>query len=140
MSCLLAFVALVFLGDSISWQALWFPLILLPMLFLALGLGWLLAALGVYFRDSQQLTGFLGQALFYASAVFYPSSRIPEPIYAWLKYNPVLQAIELSRDVLLWNIGIDYEKLLFLYIVGLVSMLLGFVSFQGLRDGFADVL
>ena len=140
MSCLLAFIGLIAASNSLSWHYLWFPLILLPILLLALGLGYLLSSLGVYFRDSQQLTAFLGQALFYASAVFYPSSQIPEPIYAWLKFNPVLQAIELSRDVLLWNIPIDFEKLLYLYIVGIFSLVIGYFSFKGLRNGFADVL
>ena len=84
--------------------------------------------------------GFLGTALFYASAVFYPSSRIPAPIYDYLKFNPVLQAIELSRDVLLWNMALDFEKLVYLYVVGLLSMVAGYFSFQWMRSGFADVL
>jgi lipopolysaccharide transport system permease protein len=140
MSGLMALAALVLSGTMLTWQALWFPVILLPMVFLSLGLSYLLSALGVYFRDSQHLMGFLGQVVFYASAVFYPSSRIPEPIYAWLKYNPVLQAIELSRDVLLWNIPMEIDKLAYLYIVGLIALGLGFLCFQGLRKGFADVL
>jgi len=140
MSCGMALVALFFLTDTLTWQALWFPVILLPMLFLSLGLSWLLSALGVYFRDSQQLMGFLGTALFYGSAVFYPSSRIPAPIYDYLKYNPVLQAIELSRDVLLWNVALDLEKLVFLYVTGIASMLIGYFCFQWMRSGFADVL
>ncbi|MEX0325657.1 MAG: ABC transporter permease [Puniceicoccaceae bacterium] len=140
MSCLMALAALLLAGVSLTWQALWFPLILLPMLLLSLGLSYILSALGVYFRDSQHLMSFLGQVLFYASAVFYPSSRIPEPIYAWLKYNPVLQAIELSRDVLLWNIPIELDKLVYLYLVGLVSVVIGYFGFSQLRNGFADVL
>ena len=140
MSSLMAFAALALLSDSLSWQAFWFPLILLPMLFLALGISWLLSALGVYFRDSQQLMAFLGTALFYASAVFYPSSRIPAPLYEWLRFNPVLQAVELSRDVLLWNVPMDLEKLAYLYLVGVGLALFGYWSFQRLRAGFADVL
>ncbi|MEX0330281.1 MAG: ABC transporter permease [Puniceicoccaceae bacterium] len=140
MSCLMALAAILLAGVSLTWQALWFPLILLPMLLLSLGLSYILSALGVYFRDSQHLMGFLGQVLFYASAVFYPSSRIPEPIYAWLKYNPVLQAIELSRDVLLWNIPIQLDKLVYLYLIGIISVALGYFGFSRLRNGFADVL
>lgn len=140
MSCLLALLALVLVGPGLGPEALWFPVILFPMLLLALGLAWLLSALGVYFRDSQQLMGFLGTALFYASAVFYPSNRIPGPIYDWLKYNPVLQAIELSRDVLLWEIPLDPQKLLYLYLVGPLACLFGLFCFQRLRRGFADVL
>jgi lipopolysaccharide transport system permease protein len=140
MSSLMALTALLLTGTSLTWQSLWFPLILLPILMLALGLSYLLSALGVYFRDSQQLMGFLGQALFYASAIFYPSSRIPGPIYDWLKFNPVLQAIELSRDVLLWDIPLEADKLLYLYGVGILSLAIGLFSFQRLRGGFADVL
>ena len=140
MSCLMALAALLLAGTQLTWQALWFPLILLPMLLLSLGISYVLSALGVYFRDSQQVMSFLGQALFYASAVFYPANRIPAPIYEWLKYNPVLQAIWLSRDVLLWNIPIELDKLVFLYVVGLVSLVLGYASFHKLRGGFADVL
>ena len=140
MSCLMAVVALIFLTDAMTWQALWFPLILVPLLIFSLGLSYLISSLGVYFRDSQQLMGFLGTALFYASAVFYPSSRIPEPIYQYLKYNPVLQGIELSRDVLLWNIPIDLDKLLYLYLAGIATAIVGYFTFRGLRNGFADVL
>jgi len=140
ISCLLAFSALLMLEPGLTVQALWFPLILFPMLLFSLGLAWLLSALGVYFRDSQQLMGFLGTALFYASAVFYPSSRVPAPIYEWLRFNPVLQAIELSRDVLLWDIPLDPEKLIYLYVVGISSCIIGLFSFQKLRSGFADVM
>lgn len=140
MSGLMALLFLFLLGDSLSAQALYFPLILLPMVMFALGLSWLLSALGVYFRDSQQLMGFLSTALFYSSAVFYPARGVPEAIYAWLKYNPVLQAVELSRDVLLWNLPLEPDKLLYLYLVGIGMSLFGFLSFQGLRNGFADVL
>ena len=65
---------------------------------------------------------------------------VPAPIYAWLKYNPVLQAIELSRDVLLWDIPLDPQKLVYLYLVGISSFIVGLFCFQKLRSGFADVM
>ncbi|MEY3000931.1 MAG: Teichoic acid translocation permease protein TagG [Verrucomicrobiota bacterium] len=140
ISCLLAVLFILLAGTQLSWAMLWFPLILLPVLLCAIGLAWLISALGVYFRDSQQLMAFLGTALFYGSAVFYPSNSIPAPVYDWLRYNPVLHAIELSRDVLLWNIPLDPLKLAYLYGCGVVLFLLGLLTFQGLRHGFADVL
>lgn len=140
ISALMTIAGLMLFNNSLSAQAFWFPLILLPVLFLSIGVGYLLAALGVYFRDLQQMMGVFSMILFYASAVFYPSSRIPGPIYQFLKYNPVLQAVELSRDVLLWNIPMDPDKLLYLYGVGIASCIVGYWSFQRLRHGFADVL
>lgn len=140
ISCLLAVLCILLAGNHPSWSMLWFPLILLPVLLCATGLAWLISALGVFFRDSQQLMAFLATALFYGSAVFYPSKSIPEPVYEWLRYNPVLHAIELSRDVLLWNIPLDPLKLAYLYGCGIVLFLLGLLTFQTLRSGFADVL
>lgn len=140
MSCGLALLAIATVGPGLGWPALWFPFILLPLVFLALGISWMAAALGVYLRDLQQLMGFLSTALFYASAVFYPSRLIPEPIYLWLRFNPVLQGIELSRDVLLWDIPLDPWRLLYLYAVGLASAVAGYWTFRRLRNGFADVI
>lgn len=140
MSSILAVAFILLAGNHPSWAMLWFPVILLPVLLCAMGLAWLLSALGVYFRDSQQLMAFLATALFYGSAVFYPSNRIPESVYSFLKFNPVLHAIELSRDVLLWNIPLDPFKLLYLYGCGLLLCALGILTFNSLRSGFADVL
>jgi lipopolysaccharide transport system permease protein len=140
ISALMALAGVLVFSNSVSWEFLWFPLILLPLLLISIGIGYLLAALGVYFRDLQQLMAVVGTILFYSSAVFYPVNRIPPELYAWLKFNPVLQAVELSRDVLLWNIPMDPVRLLYLYGVGIVSIIVGFWSFQRLRSGFADVL
>jgi lipopolysaccharide transport system permease protein len=140
MSALLALGFLVLSGHGLTWQALWFPLILLPVLLMALGLAWLISALGVYFRDSQQLMSFLGMALFYASAVFYSPLGVPESVYNWLRFNPVLHAIDLSRDVLLWHLPMDLMKLGYLYGVGALGALTGLWAFKRLSRGFADVL
>lgn len=140
ISCALAVLFIALIGPPLDWNTLWFPVILLPIFLLCLGLGWLISALGVFFRDSQQFMIFLTTALFYASAVFYPAGAIPEPILRYLQYNPVLVSVELSRDVLLWNIPIAYGELAFLYIVGIATTLLGYISFQKLREGFADVI
>ena len=140
MSSLLALIFILTVGPGLTLDALWYPVILLPMLLLALGLSWLLSALGVFFRDSQQLMAFLGTALFYASAVFYPSNRIPPAVYDYLRFNPVLHAIELARDVLLWDIPLDLKKLAYLYLAGIGTCLIGLFCFQRLRHGFADVL
>lgn len=140
MSSLLAVIGILLVGPGLSWSALWFPFILFPMLLMAVGLSWLISSLGVYFRDSQQLMQFLGTALFYASAVFYSPHRIPDFIFTYLKWNPVLQAIELSRDVLLWDIALDPRKLLYVWLSGFAVMGFGYLTFRILRPGFADVL
>lgn len=136
----LAVLGIVLVGPGLAAQNLWFLAIILPLLITAVGLAYLLSALGVFFRDSQQMMGFLTMALFYSSAVFYPVSRIPEPIFEYLRWNPVLHAIEQSRHVLLWDLPVNFGTLGYLYIFGFVTYLIGYAVFQWLRPGFADVL
>lgn len=142
INSILFFIGLFLLGPPVRLEALLlYPFTaVLPLMLLALGLAWFLSALGVYFRDSTQLMGFLSIALFYSSAVFYSSHLIPEPILAVLKYNPVLQAIEISRDLFLWDLPVNWKVVLYLYLVGTSSCIIGYFTFKKLKSGFADVL
>lgn len=144
MICLLlTLLGLVLVGNGLTWHTLWMPVILLPELLFALGLAWSLAALGVFFRDIAQLAGFLSMALMFSSAIFYPAASIPNASpFAWsiLRFNPVLQTIELSREVLLLQQSPRSEPLLFLYVSGIVSATIGFWIFTRLRPAFADAV
>ncbi|MEK9986338.1 MAG: ABC transporter permease, partial [Opitutae bacterium] len=74
----LCLIGAILVGDGFCMAWIWLPLIILPSVFISLGIGWLLASLGVFFRDIAQLTQFLGMVLLYASGVFYSVRKIPE--------------------------------------------------------------
>jgi lipopolysaccharide transport system permease protein len=119
----------------------WLPVIVLPLLMLSAGLGWLLAALGVFFRDLAQATPFIAQVILYSSAVFYPLSRITSPaVWSVLKWNPFLHTVVLAREVVLWGLPMSYEKLGYTYAFGAATLLLGRWVFSKLQPAFADVL
>src|SRR5690349_5345594 len=44
-------LAQLIINHSIPWTVIFFPLVLLPLIFASLGVGWFLSALGVYVRD-----------------------------------------------------------------------------------------
>lgn len=140
----LALVALgqVIFGRGLTAAVLWLPVIVLPVVLLGLGIGWFLAALGVFFRDISQLTQFVSLLLMYVSAVFYSGGRvraIPE-LWAALRFNPVLHAIELLRNVMIWHEPVNSTHLSWLYLTGVASCLAGYACFASLRSSFADVL
>lgn len=140
VSIALAVTGIAILGPGLQWGMLWLPVIFLPVMLWCLGIAWFLSGIGVFFRDIGQVMQFLTMALMFASAVFYPVSAIPEPAWAILKFNPLIHAIELSRDAALWGIPISLEKLGFLYATGLAACMAGHWVFQKLRGAFADVL
>ena len=128
------------LGPGLTVNALWLPVILLPVVLLMLGVSWFFSALGVFFRDVGQMMQFLTMALMFASAVFYSAAKIPVPAWVWMRFNPVLLAIELARDAALWARPLNYHHLGYLYVVSLAACYLGHLAFRRMKPAFADVL
>lgn len=131
-----AFIA----GIPIAWTALWLPAVILPMIMMSLGVCWLLAALGVFLRDLQQLVTFAALVLMWASAIFFSPSRIPPSVWQFLKFNPLLQIIDVARKTVFWGEPPTIRAMLFIYLFAIVSMLTGFWVFRKTRPAFADVL
>jgi len=140
VSLCLLLLGIVAVGPGLTWSALWLPVILLPLILLTIGVGWLFAALGVFLRDISQATEFIGLVLMFTSAVFYSPSRITPRIWAYLRFNPLLQAISLSRNAILWGVPINYHYLAFLYLAGIAIFTAGYWTFEKLRPAFADVI
>lgn len=136
----LALIGVALFGPPLGWGVLWLPVILFPLALALLGLNWFISALGVFLRDIAQLMQFLSLALMFASAVFYPVHKIPAAAWAFMRYNPVLLAIELTRDAVLWREPLNYTHLAYLYIFGLGACYAGYAAFRRLKPAFADVL
>lgn len=130
----------VLLGPGLTIYALWLPLVLLPVVLMMLGIGWLFAALGVFFRDLNQVIQFFTLALMFASGVFYSALNIPAAAWTWMRFNPVLLAIDLLRDAALWGRPINLTHLGYLCVVGVLSCYLGHAAFRRLKPAFADVI
>jgi len=119
---------------------LWLPVITLPHLLLTMGLGWFLAALGLFFRDVQQVIQFVAQIILYASAVFYSIHIIPPEYWAVLKWNPLLHTVDQARNALLWNLPVDLRHLGYTYAAGVAVFMLGGWFFKKMKPAFADVI
>ncbi|KLI98608.1 ABC transporter permease [Luteimonas sp. FCS-9] len=133
-------LGMILSGGGLHWHALMLPLVFAPLLIMMVGIGWMLAALGVFIRDLKQTTMFVTTALLFLSPVFYPQSAWPQQ-YQWLfLFNPLTFIMEQSRQVLIWGAWPDLLGLLLYSLAALGIAWLGYFSFQRLRTGFADVL
>ena len=128
------------LNHTLPWTAIFFPLVLLPLIFTSLGVAWFLAALGVFVRDIGQITGVFITVLMFLSAVFYPLSALPERYQGLLKLNPLVLIINESRKVLIFGSLPDWFSLGIALLAGFGFAAAGFWWFQKTRKGFADVL
>ncbi len=116
-----------------------FPLLLLPVLLLALGLSWFVAAWGVFIKDMTQIVPMFVQMLMFMSPVFYPMSAVPDMLRPVYQFNPLGIVIETSRAVVtgqpinwgVWGMAFGFC---------LSVAVLGFAFFQQSREEFADAL
>lgn len=74
-----------------------FPILLLIMATLSLGLGMLFSALTTKYRDLVFLLQFGVQLMMYATPVIYPLSQVPENVRALISWNPLTPIMECVR-------------------------------------------
>lgn len=116
------------------------PFAIIPLAILALGVGWLMASLGVFIRDLAQVVPFLSTMLLFLSPVFYPVAALPEFMRPIAYLNPLTLPIETIRNLTLLGGGVDFEAWLIYLMAAMTFGYLGFVWFQRTRKGFADVI
>ncbi|OBU66945.1 sugar ABC transporter permease [Stenotrophomonas maltophilia] len=120
--------------------ALLLPLALLPMVLFMTGLAWLLSALGVFLRDTAQITAIITTAVMFLTPIFYPIDAIPPSFRPILNINPLAPVVAQIRDVLIWGKGLDPVVYPICLAVSALVFISGFAFFQKTRKGFADVL
>ena len=136
---MLLLVALLF-GFELQASLVWLPVVLLPLLPLGLGLGWLISALSAYFRDLAQLTNLIATGLLLLSPVLYPLDRVPEAVRHLFLFNPLTLPVENLRAVLFYGEVPRVQEMLLPIVVSLGFALIGRYIFRRLRPGFYDVL
>lgn len=135
----LVVIGCAFGTGGVTWQLLQLPLLVLPLALLSLGVGWMLAAVGVFLRDIGQVTAFVATALLFASAVMYPPTKIPAG-FEWLRHNPLLQIVDLSRRTALWHQPMPWDQLAYVSGASVVIFAFGAITFSLLRKSFAEVI
>ncbi|MHB1254907.1 MAG: ABC transporter permease [Dethiobacteraceae bacterium] len=140
VSAVVLLFAQLIINQTLPWTSVFFPLVMLPLVFAAMGFGWFLAALGVFLRDIGQITGIFTTVVMFVSPVFYPVTALPKEYQGLLRLNPLTLIIEESRKVLVFGILPEWRSLFVALVLGLSIASIGFWWFQRTRKGFADVL
>jgi len=122
------------------WQALLLPLLLAPLLLTLAGLAWLLAALGVFVRDTAQFMGMVTTVMLFLSPIFYPLSSLPPTLQPWLLLNPLTLPVESVRAALIWGTPLPWSALGWYSLVAVAVAVLGWAFFARTRPGFADAV
>jgi ABC-2 type transport system permease protein len=99
MSAVVVFIAIQKVAPRPEWLLV--PLLLVELYLLCLGLGLLLAALYVRFRDVGQVWELAAQLMFFASAIFFPIGILPGWAQKVAFLNPFVQVMQDVRHAVL---------------------------------------
>jgi lipopolysaccharide transport system permease protein len=130
--------ALAWFGQ-LHWNLLLLPVLVLPLLLLALGLTWFLAAWGVFIKDMSQIVPVFVQMLMFLSPVLYPSHAVPAILQPFFRLNPLAPALENVRAAMA-GAPVRWDEWGVALAIAAIAFVLGFAFFQHSRDEFADVL
>jgi lipopolysaccharide transport system permease protein len=133
-------VMMVCYGVGPGWGALLLPVIVLTLVLTALGIGALLAALTVAYRDFRYVVPFAVQLWMFATPCIYldagavgPTGRLLLPL------NPAYGLVYNFRQAVLGG-PIDGYALAVSAAVGGLLLVLGCVYFRRVEQGFADII
>lgn len=115
---------------------------LLTIAMLGLGLGIMISALTVKYRDLIYFITFGIQLLMYATPVIIPMSKIPAPFDSFVRLNPMTPVIENFRGIFLRS---DYfyssvPDVLWMLGLSFIIMFLGLILFNKTEKNFMDTV
>jgi lipopolysaccharide transport system permease protein len=122
-----------------SWTVVFLPLLLAQMMLTSAGLGMLLSALAIQYRDIRHAMSFVIQALMYAAPVVWPVSKLPHTYRIWYGLYPMAGVIDGFRASLLNTGPMPWDLIGMGSITAIVSFLIGGLYFRRTERFFADV-
>lgn len=124
----------------ISPMVLLLPIYMLFVGMLAVGIGWIVASLHVYLRDTAQVLMVIMTFWFWATPIMISEQQIPEPFHKFVMWNPMSWVVRGYRDRMFAQSWPSHQEILTLGIYSTVVFVLGGLFFRHLKRGFADVL
>jgi lipopolysaccharide transport system permease protein len=124
---------------TLTWNALFFPVLVLLTVLLALGVGLWTSALNVKYRDVRYALPFLLQLWMFATPVIYPSSLMPERWRWVLAVNPLTGIIEGFRACLLGR-PLMWGPLGYSAVITVLVLIYAAFHFRRTERQFADLV
>jgi lipopolysaccharide transport system permease protein len=117
---------------------LMYPVIHVLLFFIIYGLGLMLGALFIYFRDLNQIWDFILNMLLYTSPIIYPLSVVPQYLIKYYMINPLTRVVLMYRDVMVNGVVPSPISWIVVIVSGIIAVLLGNYVFSKLQRRFAE--
>lgn len=124
----------------VTYAILFFPLLVVLMALLGLGMGLIITAMTTKYRDLTFLVTFGVQLLMYGTTVIYPLSAAPEKYKFIIELNPMTGIIEAFRYAFLGKGEFTTWSICYSVIVTIIVLFLGIIIFNKTEKNFVDTI
>jgi len=148
LALLVLFAMLFLFRIPLTKWALWLPFVMVTQVIFTLGLGLLLAAANVFYRDTAVIMGVVLQAWFFLTPVFYPIDILPTERYVAgvnlnlhrLTYilNPMASIVSSYRVILYHGAPPALNFMLRTFATAVAVLLLGYLVFSRYSGAFGE--
>ena len=135
-STLALYVIILIQRVPLNWFHLLIPVLYVALILFSLGIGMILSALMVYFRDMQFLYGVVITLWMYLTPLFYSADMIPESLFGIYRLNPMYQYVTFFRTLVLEGACPTPEQFLFCFGYALGFVLIGALVFRAMKKKF----
>lgn len=136
ISLIAVVIVMVFFRIAPTVNLLALPLLLVYMLLFCSGLGMLLSALAVFFRDICHFWSVIITAWTYATPLFYPVSLLPDWMQAAEAFNPMYHYVSYFRDIAMYNTLPGVQENLVCLGIAAITFAVGFLVFRKTEKKF----
>lgn len=136
----LALGAIALVSGHLSMMSLWLPVYVILLGLLSIGIGWIVAALHVFLRDTAQVLSVVLTCWFWVTPIFMSEKQVPEGVRFLLALNPLSFLVRAYRERLLSYRPPSLRELLVVSVYAIGAFLVGALVFRQLKRGFADVM
>jgi lipopolysaccharide transport system permease protein len=137
---MMAYFGLTGANFHVTYAIVFFPLLVILMALLGLGLGLIITAMTTKYRDLTFLVTFGVQLLMYGTTVIYPLSAAPEKYKKIIELNPMTGIIEAFRFAFLGKGEFTLWSISYSIIVSIVVLFLGIIIFNKTEKNFVDTI
>jgi len=126
------FIFMIIFGVIPNASIIVFPLVLINLFFLTLGISFILGPLNVYLKDIQYIWNIVLTAGFFVVPLFYKMDVLPENVIEILKINPLVGIFDLSRAMLINTEMPNSGEILSMVGITLIVLVAGYLVFKKL--------
>lgn len=130
ISLIAVFAVMIYFQIIPTWNVILLPWLILMLFVFTLGVGLLLAALTVFFRDIEHLWGVFISAWTYMTPLFYPVEILPEWAVPIMKCNPMYYFVNYFREIMLYGTTPPISENLICLGFALAALLIGIIVFR----------